>query len=158
AGFDPVDTSSIQMGIPNYRAAVRGRPSALRVGIPRNFFFNGLDPEVDAAIKNAIAVLQKITGSVKDVVLPSPPDKQESIRGRVRAAEAYAYHHEWVNKTPDLYQPETLFRIRTGADVTTLDYIQGRRDLAQARQIIDKIFDTVDILVTPTTPAPPPTI
>jgi len=158
AGFDPVDTSSIQMSIPNYRAAVRGRPSALRVGIPRNFFFNGLDPEVDAAIKNAIAVLQKITGSVKDVVLPSPPDKQESIRGPVRAAEAYAYHHEWVNKTPDLYQPETLFRIRTGADVTTLDYIQGRRDLAQARQIIDKIFDTVDILVTPTTPAPPPTI
>ena len=157
-GFDPVDPSSIHISIPDYRAALRGRQPTLRVGIPRNFFFNDLDPEVDAAIKNALAVLQKITGSVRDVALPSPPDKQESIRGPVRAAEAYAYHHEWVNKTPDLYQPETLFRIRTGVDVTTLDYIQGRRDLAQARQVIDKIFDDVDILVTPTTPAPPPTI
>jgi len=158
AGYDGADTNSIRTSIPDYHSALYTRTSALRVGIPRDFFFSDLEPEVDSAIKNALAVLQKITGNLKDVVLPWPPDKLESVRAAVRAAEAFAYHHEWVNRTPDLYQPETLFRIRTGADVSTLAYIQARRDLTQARRVIDQIFDTVDVLVTPTMPAPPPTI
>jgi len=48
--------------------------------------------------------------------------------------------------------------VRTGADVTALAYIQGRRDLAEARRVIERIFETIDVLVTPTTPVPPPTI
>ena len=158
AGYDPAEPTSVRMNIPDYSSALRESTSAVRVGIPRRFFFDGVDPEIDAAVKEALAVLQKITAGVMDVVLPSPPDKQESVRGAVRAAEAYAYHYEWVNKTPNLYQPETLLRVRSGAEVSTIAYVQGRRDLEQARRVIAHIFDTVDVLVTPTTPIPPPTI
>jgi aspartyl-tRNA(Asn)/glutamyl-tRNA(Gln) amidotransferase subunit A len=49
------------------------------------------------------------------------------MRATVRAAEAYAYHAEYVARSPGLYQPETLARIRTGADLTASTYIQARR-------------------------------
>src|ERR1051325_5626500 len=103
-------------------------------------------------------MIEKITAGVRNVVLPSPARDQESVRTAVRAAEAYLYHRDSVTRTPELYQPETLVRIRTGADVTTAAYIQGRLDLVRARRVIEQIFDTVDVLVTPTTPVPPPTL
>ena len=73
-------------------------------------------------------------------------------------AEAYAYHAENVKKNPELYQPETLKRIRAGEDVTTATYIQARRQVDQYRHNIRKVFESVDLLVTPTTPVPPFTI
>ena len=158
AGYDPADTSSVRMNVPDYRSGLNNASSRFRVGVPRGFFFDDLDPEFGAAIENALAVLAKITAGVRDVVLPSPPDKQESVRAAVRAAEAYLYHTEWVTKAPELYQPETLQRVRTGANVTASAYIQGQRDLAQARRAIEQIFETIDVLVTPTTPVPPPTL
>jgi len=101
--------------------------------------------------------LEQITTGLRDVVLPSRPELQESLRSVVRAAEAYAYHFESVNKTPELYLPETLVRIRSGADVTTHAYIQGRRDLAQQRRVFERASESIDVLVTPTISAPPPT-
>ncbi len=156
AGYDPAETTSIRVPIPNYRATLGKRASALRVGVLREFFFENLDPEVEIAIMNALSVLRRLTAGLRDVVLPSRPEQQESIRSAVRAAEAYSYHFEFVNKTPDLYQPETLARIRSGADVTARAYLQGRRDLAQARRAIERAFENVDVLVTPTITAPPP--
>jgi len=82
----------------------------------------------------------------------------ETLRDVVRAAEAFAYHREFVAKTPELYQPLTLRRIRLGAEVTTPAYIQARRDLAQLRRTAGKSFESVDALVTPTLPIPPPAI
>lgn len=157
AGYDPSEPTSVRLPIPNYNVNLGQRTSALRVGVPRDFFFQDLDPEVEEAIMNALSVLRQLTAGVKDVALPSRPEEQESIRSAVRAAEAYSYHFELVNKTPDLYQTETLARIRSGADVTTRAYIQGRRDLAQARRVMEHAFEIVDVLVTPTIIKPPPT-
>lgn len=71
---------------------------------------------------------------------------------------AYAYHREFVTKTPELYQPLTLKRIRAGADVTAPANIQARRDLAQVRRSAAKWFESVDLLVTPILPIPPAAI
>lgn len=157
AGYDPTEPASVRLPIPNYSATLGQKTSALRVGVPREFFFQNLDAEVEQAITNALTVLRQLTAELKDVTLPSRPEEQESIRSTVRAAEAYSYHFELVSKTPDLYQPETLARIRSGAEVTTRAYIQGQRDLARERRAMERAFETVDILVTPTIIAPPPT-
>jgi aspartyl-tRNA(Asn)/glutamyl-tRNA(Gln) amidotransferase subunit A len=119
AGYDPAETTSIRMPFPDYQPSPSKKASALRVGVPRAFFFENLDSEVETTIENALAALQKISAGLKDVVLPAKPDQQESFRSTVRAAEAYAFHFEWVSKAPDQYQPETLVRIRSGANVTT---------------------------------------
>jgi Asp-tRNA(Asn)/Glu-tRNA(Gln) amidotransferase A subunit family amidase len=76
----------------------------------------------------------------------------------IQKAEAYAYHREYVTKSSDLYQPETLKRIRAGAEISVTDYINARRKLDQYRRSASKIFDAVDLVVTASTPVPPLTI
>jgi aspartyl-tRNA(Asn)/glutamyl-tRNA(Gln) amidotransferase subunit A len=156
AGYDPQDITSEEMKIPDYTQALRASVSSMRIGTPREFFFADLDPEIEAAMKDALSVLGKLTAGIRDVALPA--NTMESLRDVVRAAEAYAYHREFVAKTPELYQPVTLKRIRAGADVTTTAYILARRDLAQLRRTAGKPFESVDVLVTPTLPIPPPAI
>jgi len=102
--------------------------------------------------------LQSITASVRDTSLPSRAAAQESARAIVRGAEAFQYHTEWLKATPELYLPETLVKIRTGGEVTTGDYIKARRDLAESRRTIERAFESVDLLVTPTMPTPPHTL
>jgi aspartyl-tRNA(Asn)/glutamyl-tRNA(Gln) amidotransferase subunit A len=150
AGYDAQETTSQKMNVPDYSQALQAKVSSLRIGVPREFFFTDLDPEVDAAMKEALSILGKLTAGIRDV--PLPANTMESLRDVVRAAEAYAYHREYVAKTPELYQPLTLKRIQAGANVTTPAYIQGRRDLAQVRRAAEKWFESVDVLVTPTLP------
>jgi len=154
AGYDPQDVGSRQMPIPDYSAALLGKVSSLRVGVARTFFFDDLDPEIEAAVNGALRVLEGITGSIRDLTIPA--SAQEALRAAVRAAEAYAYHAEFVEKSPDLYQPETLALLRAGADVKTPAYILARREVDLTRRTIGQAFDSADIIVTPTTPVPPP--
>ena len=154
AGYDPTDVSSRQMGIPDYRAALRSKVGSLRVGVAREFFFADLDPDIEAATSGALQVLQRLTAGLRDVALPA--SGQEQLRAAVRSAEAYAYHAEFLDRSPESYQPETLQRLRAGADVKTPAYIQGRREVDLTRRTGGKAFETVDVIVTPTTAVPPP--
>ena len=156
AGYDVQDTTSEEMKIPDYSRALGTRVSSLRIGAPREFFYASLDPEIEAATNEALSVLGKLTAGIRDVALQV--NTMETLRDVVRAAEAYAYHRQYVENTPELYQPLTLRRIRAGAQVTTPAYIQRRRDLAQVRRSARNWVESVDVLVTPTMPIPPAAI
>jgi aspartyl-tRNA(Asn)/glutamyl-tRNA(Gln) amidotransferase subunit A len=156
AGYDEHETTSEEMKVPDYAQALGSKVSTLRIGVPREFFFADLDPEIDAAMKQTLSVLGKLTAGLRDVALAA--NTMETLRNVVRAAEAYAYHREFVTKTPELYQSVTLARIRAGADVTTPAYIQACRDLAQVRRTAEKWLESVDVLVAPTLPIPPAAI
>jgi aspartyl-tRNA(Asn)/glutamyl-tRNA(Gln) amidotransferase subunit A len=151
AGYDPEDANSADQPVPDYTAALK-QNTPLRVGVPRAYFYEGLHPEIEDAMKAGLAAIDKIASSVRDIEMPASNDTT------ILRAEAYAYHAENVKKSPELYQPETLKRIRAGEDVTTATYIQARRQVDQYRHTIRKVFETVDLLVTPTTPVPPFTI
>ena len=153
AGYDLQDTTSEEMKVPDDAEALHASVTSLRIGVPREFFFAGLDPEIDTATKDALSVMAKLTAGLRDTALEA--DKMESLRNVVRAAEAYTYHQEFVAKTPELYQPATLERISLGADVTMPAYIRARRELAQLRRTAGKLFESVDALVTPTLRIPP---
>jgi aspartyl-tRNA(Asn)/glutamyl-tRNA(Gln) amidotransferase subunit A len=152
AGYDPEETTSQRMDVPNYSAAVGARTSSLRLGAPREFFFAGLHPGIEAATNTALAVLGKLTAGLRDVSIPASTNRS------VTDAEAYAFHADSLAKNPELYLAYTRGRLSVGAEVTTRAYIEGRRELAQIRQDISKTFAVVDALVTPTTPIPPRTI
>lgn len=156
AGYDAEDTASVSMKIPDYLAAAQASAATLRVGVARDFFFESLDPEIERATSEALAVLGKLTASIKDVNISART--QEQLRSTVRLAEAYAYHAKMMATSPELYQPETLARLRPGASVDTVTYIQARRELERTRRTAAQIFQSVDCLVTPTTPNPPPAI
>jgi len=118
AGYDPEEPASIDVPIPEYTATITAGPLSLRVGIPRAYFYDGIDPEIQAAMDTALAVLTKLTADQRDIEPLAADEKYSSMLDPYRAvfaAEAYAYHQEYISKTPDLYQAETLKRIRAGA-------------------------------------------
>ena len=156
AGYDPEEITSIRMVVPNYPAALRQRIASVRVGVARDFFFDAIDSEIEAATKEALSVLGRLIGGVSEVTIPAR--NQEELRSTVRSAEAYTYHAKFVANTPELYQPETLARLRTDANVTTTAYIEARRQLDSTRRTIGQVFQSVDAIVTPTSPILPPPI
>ena len=124
----------------------------LRVGVPRQYFYDDLDPEVASAVEEALRVLETFTREMREIELH--PDADRTLQ----AAEAYAFHAQSVAKTPELYQPETLRRIKTGENVARADYLRRRAELDTVRQSIRNVFEMIDVFVTPTTPIPAPSI
>jgi aspartyl-tRNA(Asn)/glutamyl-tRNA(Gln) amidotransferase subunit A len=157
AGYDPEDTSSTDLPVEDYAGALAAKTSSLRLGIPRTHFFEGLHPDIQAAIEAALSVLGTLTSSQPEIEIPLAKDMTLTAL-LILKAEAYTYHREFITKTPELYQAETLKRIRSGADITTGDYIAARRQLDHFRRSVPKVFDVANLLVTPTTPIPPFTI
>jgi aspartyl-tRNA(Asn)/glutamyl-tRNA(Gln) amidotransferase subunit A len=152
AGYDPADTNSVDAATPDYSKALTQKVSAFRIGIPRAVFYEGLDPEIEHAVTDALQVIRRLTTSTRDVELPSYRTLP------VVGAEAYAFHAPYVTKTPELYQPATRQRIEGGSRVTASAYIEGRRELDRLRRAVAAVFSNVDLLVTPTTPIPPQTV
>ena len=151
AGYDPDDPNSTNKPVQDYAGTLAARTSSLRIGIPRAHFYEGLNPEIQAAMDGALSVLEKLGSHQREIEIPVANDAAILIL----RAEAYTYHREFMTKTPDLYQAETLKRLRSGAEVSLADYIYARRQLDQFRRSVKKVFDIVDLVVTPTTPVPP---
>jgi aspartyl-tRNA(Asn)/glutamyl-tRNA(Gln) amidotransferase subunit A len=152
AGYDSGDITTADVPVADYVSALREGARSWRVGVPRDYFFDDLDPEVASAMDHALRGIATLVPKMKEVQLDVPTDRS------LQAAESYAFHAESVAKTPELYQPETARRIRSGEKVSAADYIERRRELAQARRSIGQVFADVDVLVTPTMPIPAPAI
>ena len=123
----------------------------LRIAVPRKFFCEELDPEVASAFEQALSVLSTMS-DISEINLEVPIDRT------LQKAESYAYHCEFVRQSPELYQPETLRRIRTGEGISPEDAAQCKRELQEARKQIASVFNDVDLLITPITPTPAPVI
>ena len=153
AGYDAADLATANVPVSDYVSAMKeGGMKSLRVAVPRAYFFDELDSEVASAIEHALRGIETLVANVREVKLEISTDRN------VQAAESYANHAENVAKHSDLYQPETLRRIRTGEKISATEYIERRRELEQARRNIHAVFAEVDLLVTPTTPMPAPAI
>ncbi|MGB8912115.1 MAG: amidase [Candidatus Sulfotelmatobacter sp.] len=152
AGYDALDINSVDVSVADYVASLRDGTKKLRVGIPRAYFYDDLDDEVRAAVEAALAVIKTFVGEIREMQIAIPTDRV------VQNAESYAVHAEQIARTPELYQPETLRRIRFGADISAAEYIRCRRQLDIERRRANDFFAEVDLLVTPTTPIPAPAI
>jgi len=152
AGFDATDSGSADVPVQDYVSATQEDAKRLRVGVVREYLFDDLDAEVAAAMDAALRVLKGLVAEVTEVKLDVPTDR------KLQSAESWAVHAENVARNPELYQGETLRRIRTGESVTAAEYITRRLELEQARRAIGTVFAEVDVLVTPTAPMPAPSI
>jgi len=133
--------------------------NGLRIGVPENFFFDGMDDTVAAAFARAVAVLEKAGARVVRFNLPViAAYAAANGKGGFAAAEAFAWHKELLAEKGDVYDPRVKSRIERGAGQSAADYI----DLLAARQEIIAQANTVtgafDVVMAPTTPIVPPTI
>ena len=148
AGYDPEDVTSIDLDVPDYASGLTGTAN-LRLGLPRDHFFEGLHVDVQEALNAALALLAEITSSQTSIVVPAHEDTT------VFKAEIYACHGSSARHSPELFQPDTLERIQRGSDVGAPAYIEARRRIEELRRSASGIFAEVDLLVTPTTVVPP---
>src|SRR5438270_4658143 len=132
--------------------ALSSKVRGMRIGIPRSYFFEELNDEVALAVERALGVIATMRTELQEVSVSVYTDRA------LQAAESYAYHREMVTASPNLYQPETLRRILTGEKISAEDQIRLKAELQEQRRKILSIFQTVDVLITPTVPIPPPAI
>lgn len=153
AGYDPQDLWSIRADIPDYSSALNRSSADIRLGVPRAFFYEGLDPEIEKATEEALAVLAQLTASSTEVEVPL-------TELRVVPAESHAWHSETLEDEAkwELYQPPVLERLLIGSKVSAAEYIAARRQQLEVRRANDTLFEGVDLLVTPTSPDLPVTM
>jgi aspartyl-tRNA(Asn)/glutamyl-tRNA(Gln) amidotransferase subunit A len=152
AGYDAADVTSADVPVEDYVSGLPEGVKSVRVGVVREYFFDELDAEVAAAMEQALRVIVSLGAEVKEVRVDVPTDRT------LQAAESFAYHAENVGRSPELYQAETVRRIRSGEGVSAAEYIRCRGELEVARRNIGAVFADVDVLVTPTMPMPAPAI
>jgi aspartyl-tRNA(Asn)/glutamyl-tRNA(Gln) amidotransferase subunit A len=152
AAHDARDANSVDAPVPDYLAALREGLKPLKIGIPRKFFYEELDREVASAVEQAIGIVSALGNDLFEIVIEVPTDRT------LQAAEAYAYHAKFVSRSPELYQAETLRRIRSGEEISADEFEKRRREQKQIRSSIHKAFEKVDALLTPTAPVPAPAI
>jgi aspartyl-tRNA(Asn)/glutamyl-tRNA(Gln) amidotransferase subunit A len=122
----------------------RGTMARVVIGIAREGFFDGLDAEVAPCVEEALHVFRSLVESVRDVKL-----KVGSYR-TIFNAEIYEYHREMVLQSPELYEPATLARIQSCAGIKAGDVERAQDELTVARREAEKIFDAIEVAVTPT--------
>lgn len=178
AGHDPLDSTSIDRPVPDYMKALQKKDlKRLRVGVPVEFFTEGLDPEVDHAVRSAIEELRRLGAEVKEIRLPRT-DAAVAVYYVVATAEAssnlarfdgvkFGFRAKETKNLLDLYiktrqegfGPEVKRRIMLGTYVLSAGYYDAYYGKAQAvRTLIcqdyEAAFKEVDVIVTPTTPTP----
>jgi aspartyl-tRNA(Asn)/glutamyl-tRNA(Gln) amidotransferase subunit A len=143
SGYDPEDIATQDISVPDFSRVVEKGVSSLHIGFPSEFY-EDLDPEIRARVSEALEVVRHLTAGAREVALRIDPDST------MQKAEAYACHADKIAKNPDLYSPETLWRLRSGENITASAYIQARRKQDQSKRSITKLFTDVDLLVMPT--------
>jgi len=150
AGYDEMDPTTLDVRVPDYSRAIYLQVSKLRVGIPRESFYDNLDPEYNKAVEAAIEILGKLTASVQEIRVPSAPPAP-----LIWGPETYAYHAKWLKESPEKYQKPTRELMIRADDVKPEVYAEARRQTDLVRRAIKKVFTEVDVLVTPTMKGPP---
>ncbi|MBH98371.1 MAG: Asp-tRNA(Asn)/Glu-tRNA(Gln) amidotransferase GatCAB subunit A [Rhodospirillaceae bacterium] len=177
AGFDERDSTALQETVPDYLKAINGPWQKINIGIPSNFFDDGLDEENAELVRKAVTVFEKLGASIKEIHLEnlhlsvptyyvvasaeasSNLSRFDGVRFGHRAKEAKDLTELYMKTRGEGFGPEVKRRILTGTYVLSAGYYDAYYLQAQkVRQLISqdfaRAFDDVDIIVGPTTPTP----
>jgi len=155
AGHDPLDPASSRAPVADYVGTLGRSIRGLRIGVPRDFFFDGADPEVVRAFEDAMTTFRGLGADVRDVTIPSIWDAPSFMV--IMASEAFAYHERDLRERPELYGDLLRERLLSGALYTGAEYVQAMRLRERLRNEMLDVLRTVDLLATPTSPKPAPT-
>src|SRR5262245_29924254 len=175
AGHDPMDSTSVDVPVPDYRAALKQGVEGLRVGIPAEYFTEGVDPEVEAAVRAAIQVLEKLGARSEPVSLPHTeyglaayyliaPAEASSNLARYDGVK-YGLRTPGGKDVIDMYSrtraagfgDEVKRRVMLGTYALSAGYYDAYYGKAQRvrtllRRDFLEAFERVDVIAAPTTP------
>ncbi len=151
AGHDPQDPACSQRPVPDYAAALNRPLEGLRLGVPRPWFFDRLEPDVAAALEAAIVQLKALGCRTSDLRLPL----LDEVVGAHRAiifSEAASYYQPLVARHGMEFGESIRALLQAGNFLPAVDYIKAQRVRTEVRAAWNRLFADFDCLVTPTTP------
>jgi aspartyl-tRNA(Asn)/glutamyl-tRNA(Gln) amidotransferase subunit A len=174
AGHDPLDATSMPLAVPDYVAGLTGAVKGLKIGLPKEYFIAGIQPEVEAAVRAAVAQLESLGAQVIEISLPhtayslpvyyiiAPAEasanlaRYDGIRfgARVETGEMWPTYKATRGQG---FGPEVKRRIMLGTYALSAGYYDAYYGKAQAvrtliKQDFDKTFEAVDVIATPVAP------
>jgi aspartyl-tRNA(Asn)/glutamyl-tRNA(Gln) amidotransferase subunit A len=154
AGFDPADSITANVPVPDYAASLHTPISQLRLGIPREYFFETLHPDAAQAVERAIEVLRPQVRLVRDLILP----QFSFVENGSYDVELLHYQAPFFRKSPELYHPWSRRQLTELEKVTAVNYVETLQRLRDCRREIRRIFEQVDVLLLSTKRDVAPTI
>jgi aspartyl-tRNA(Asn)/glutamyl-tRNA(Gln) amidotransferase subunit A len=177
AGHDPRDSTSVDLPVPDYRAALAERSRPWRLGIPKEYFGAGLDPEVAAAVERAVDFYRGLGCEIRPVSLPhtdyclsvyyiiataecsSNLARYDGVRYGHRAAGAANAVDLYFRSRAEGFGPEVKRRIILGTYVLSSGYydayyLRAQKVRTLIRQDFLRAYEDVDAMLTPTAPTP----
>lgn len=156
AGYDPRDPVSIE-GDPQPLADIDKGVRGLRIGLPRSFYFDNLQPEVAEAVERAAGVFERLGATLVDLQLEDPKALQEHRAFQFVLADVADARRDLMREHREQLGAEVRRRIELGEQVSGRDYAQCLRALWRFKSELRSLFaDRVDLLLTPTTPTTAP--
>ncbi|MBP2667157.1 MAG: amidase [Firmicutes bacterium] len=150
AGYDPQDPASLSVEVPSYADSLGMLLKGKTIGLPTSFFL-AEEPTITQAVEQAVKVLEELGLQVRKVDLPAClPEAMASLQIVMRS-EAASYHQAQYSKAPEKFGPYIREQIALGRQTLAVDYLQAQRIRTVFRNEMLKLFDTVDILLTPST-------
>jgi aspartyl-tRNA(Asn)/glutamyl-tRNA(Gln) amidotransferase subunit A len=157
AGADPRDLASIAEPVPDFAADLNRGVAGLRLGVPREYFFDIVEPDVKRLIHDAFGVLEGLGAHLVEVSLPHVMHAQ--VAGNViMSSEAAAWHADWLRDRPHDYGDDVLQRIRGGLLVRATEYLHSQQMRALIQQDFLTAFEHVQLVLAPTVPLVAPRI
>ena len=177
AGHDGRDSTSVDRPVPQYTQTVDQPLKGLRIGVAQEHFVEGLDPEVEQAVREAIKVYQSLGATVVDITLPrskycvavyylvasseasSNLSRFDGVHYGHRAAEFGNLAEMYSASRAEGFGDEVKRRIMLGTYALSAGYVDAYYNKAlKVRRLIREDFDTafqsVDVIVSPVTPTP----
>lgn len=175
AGPDDHDATSSRRPVDDLRAAITQPIKNLRIGLPKEFFGEGIDPNVEQLVRDAAGVLTELGATVQEVSIPHAREalatyyviqpaeassnlaRYDGIRFGLSKREGQGLQGIYMNSRDAGFGAEVKRRILVGTFVLSSGYSdafyhQAVRVRALLREEFDRVFDQVDVLLTPTSP------
>jgi aspartyl-tRNA(Asn)/glutamyl-tRNA(Gln) amidotransferase subunit A len=151
AGHDPEDHYSVDWPAEDFARDLRRGLRGAAIGLPRSFYFDHVDEEVGARVREAVEVFRSLGAQVREVEIPNLVDTLHAHR-LILGAEAYAVHEERLENEPETFGEEVSERLMDGARPRAYRYANARRRGVLATDEFDHALHGVDVLLTPTLP------
>jgi aspartyl-tRNA(Asn)/glutamyl-tRNA(Gln) amidotransferase subunit A len=177
SGYDPNDSTSVNVEVPDYKQSLKRDVKGIRIGIPEEYFVEGMDPEVDKSVKEAIDSFRKWGAEIQRISLPHT-EYAVAVYYIIATAEAssnlarydgvkYGLRSKGYRDLKEMYTQtrakgfgkEVKRRIILGTYVLSAGYYEAYyRKASQVRTLMRKDFEEafqkVDVIVAPTAPTP----
>jgi aspartyl-tRNA(Asn)/glutamyl-tRNA(Gln) amidotransferase subunit A len=151
AGHDPEDLYSVDRPAEDFARDLRRGLRGAGIGLPTSFYFDHVDGEVKARVREAVEVFRSLGAKMREVEIPNLVDTLHAQR-LILGAEAYAVHEERLESEAETFGEEVSERLMDGERPKAYRYAKARRRGVLATDEFDHALQGVDVLLTPTLP------